>query len=563
MRFRVLVAALVFWTALDAHAQAPATAATPPKPVYFVVDASGSMQGQNREDAELLLRALSLPRDQPVSVVFFGSKPATPDTNLCFERLDVAKPIPRGQDFPPALPDLGGKDDQTAITNAIDQVLGKIDGPAKLIVITDGQERCNKNFSEIRARHPNAVDVEIEVRQLGNSPNAELQKLQVRPSPKPAITPSPSPSKVDVQVSLDPDRTNAWDKADWPERYFWLLPYLLLAAAAGSLGSIFGKTAQLYNSEIAELQNRRRRADDYFAQHGKRQTDEWPPFLSESEASKSGDGARKNSVALLLLASAAGFPLIALSGATKEWAIAVPLVTPLFILVLLVIALLSPSHPVVEVLPSKWACKIGLAFFAILLSAAYYYIDGDLARGAAWVVLSSGFSAALAIVASAPLLFAGSQHGQLDRAKSSYKHTWDHGLDEQHRQEMAEARAKQEERERILARIFGWKFPPSPTTRIPGNKRKKNQYAVETYLQSLANEVAKHAEKTNDNSTLVKLLKTGDLIGAIKTVVQISEIKLSEQMRDALLQIAEAYDTDSESKIAMALSEAAKIVRSK
>ena len=558
MRFGVQVSALIFWTALDARAQAPATTVTPPKPIYFVVDASGSMQGQNREDAELLLRALSLPHDQPVSVVFFGSKPETPNTNLCFEAFDVAKPLRRGQDFSPKLPDLGGKDDQTAITNAIDQVLGKIDGPAKLIIITDGEERCNKNFSEIRERHPDAEDIEIEVRQVGNSPNAELQKLQERPPPKPAITPSPSPNKVEVHVALDPNRTNAWDQADWPERYFWLLPYMLLAVAAS-----FGNTARRYNDEITTLQNQRRRADDHFAQKGERLKQNWPPFLSESDASKDGDDARRISLALFLLAFAAGLPLIVLNGATQGWAIVVQLFAPLVVLVLLFIVPLRRKLRVDEALPSELANKIGLAVFAILISVTYYLIDGDLARGAAWVVLSSGFSAALAIVASAPLLFAGSQLGQLDRAKSSYKHTWDHGQDEQHRQEMAEARAKQDERDRILSSIFGWMFPPSTTTPFQRRKLQRDQDAVRKYLGSLAREVAGQAKKTNDNSRLLNLHQTGDLVGAIKTVVQISELNLSEQIRTALSQIAEAYDSLNGSKIAVAFSEAAKIVRSK
>jgi len=508
------------------------------------------------------MRALSLPSAQSVSVVFFGSKPATPDTNLCFEAFDVAKPIPRGEDFPPAFPDLGGKDDQTAITNAIDQVLGKMDGPAKLIVITDGQESCNKNFSEIRARHPNAEDVEIEVRQVGNNPNAELQKLQERPLPKPAITPIPSPNKVEVHVALDPDPTNAWDQAHWPERYFWLLPYMLLAVAAGFFGSSFGNTARRYNDEITTLQNQRRRADDHFAQKGERLKQTWPPFLSESEASKVGDSARRISLALFLLSSAAGLPLIALNGATQAGALVVQLSAPLVILGLLFIVPLRRKLRVDEALPLKFVNKIGLAIFVILISVAYYLIDGDLARGAAWVVLSSGFSAALAIVSSAPLLFAGSQFGQLDRAKSSYKHTWDHGQDEQHRQEMAEARAKQEERDRILSSMFGWIFPPSTTTRIMGKKLQKDQNAVRKYLESLAREVAEHAEKTNDNSRLLSLYQTGDLVGAIRQVVQISDLNLSERSKVALSEISEAYDSLSESRIAVAFSEAAKVIQS-
>ena len=106
-------------------------------------------------------------------------------------------------------------------------------------------------------------------------------------------------------------------------------------------------------------------------------------------------------------------------------------------------------------------------------------------------------------------------------------------------------------------------FPPSTTTPFQRRKLQRDQDAVRKYLGSLAREVAEKAKKTNDNSSLLSLHQTGDLVGAIKTVVQISELNLSEQIRNALSQLAEAYDSPNQSGIAVAFSEAAKIVQSK
>jgi hypothetical protein len=552
MRFKLLFAVLAFCLAPSAFAHS--------KPIYFLVDASGSMQGQNKADAELLLRALSLPRGQLVSVVYFGKKPATPGTNLCFETLNISEPTPRGDDFAPELLDLGGRDDQTAITNAIDKVLEKAVRPSRLIVITDGKEACNTHFADIRQRHP---DAEIEVRQVGDTPNPELQKLEERPPSKLPVVSTGPPINIAFSVDDSQGKETAWEAANWLARYFWVLPYALLALAAWFFGSSYGNEAQRYELAIEKLQNDRRAAAEYFARTNERLPVKWPKFLTASEAMTDGVEARKASLALVLLSCTAGIPLIILSGAYFEAAVAVKVATPVLILTLLFAGPRVWKNQSTVAFITTPKAQFALALGIIAVAAVHFVIDGESARGAAWMVLSSGFSAALAIVASAPLLFAGSQLGKLDRVRSSYKSTWDHGIDETHREDLADARRKEEERKRFFSKISSWMFPASAANSEKKSRSKsleKDKRAVIKYLVALVRETADAEKNAGDNATFSKLHQTDDLLRLIRAIVGIPELKLTEKTRNALARIADAYDTADDWMVAQAFSGAAKVL---
>lgn len=181
MLFRILCAAAAVWVTPSAVAQA--------KPTYFIVDASGSMKGKNQDEAKALLQALSLPRDQLISVTYFGAKPTAPDIDLCREELDPPEPQQRGADFQPNFPVLGGEDSQTAIGNALTSVIDARQGEGRFILITDGIEECAADFVAVRKRYPKT---EILVRQVGDTPNAALQLLELEPNsqqPAPAAAP--------------------------------------------------------------------------------------------------------------------------------------------------------------------------------------------------------------------------------------------------------------------------------------------------------------------------------------------------------------------------------------
>lgn len=336
------------------------------KPIYFVVDASGSMQGQNKADAELLLRALSLPRDQPISITYFGRKPITPGTNLCFEELDPPEPTPRPDVFEPKLGDLGGRDDQTAITNAIDRVLENIDGPAKLIVVTDGQEGCNKHFGEILDRHPNA---EIEIRQVGDNPNADLQQLQTEPRASlssdntSAVRAAPL-LNVKIQMENQPGALD-WDDQGFGERWLWFLVFFAAAASAISFGARWLGHGLVYEKWTGDIQERQR-----------------------SILTGQGDSITLRSQILAL----------SQNETPSGWKLQLPLLIGIVAAALSLVAGLS----------------------LLFVPGSLLGIDFAIARRLGWFVLSSDFSNAFAILAVTPIISAGALYIRSLQARQNF-----------------------------------------------------------------------------------------------------------------------------------------------
>lgn len=248
MRLKLLAA--VLWTCLTpcAHAQ--------PDPVYFVVDASGSMKANNQSDAEALLRELSLPDDRPISITYFGAKPSEAGADLCTEHLEPPKATLRGADFNPHLPTLGGDGDKTAIGNALESVLRSRDGQGKFVLITDGLEECRTDYLGIRNRYP---DAEINVRQVGRSPNAALELLEVAPrtNQPSAVAALPLPTPLPVVIHAPRD-----EEASWQLRAWWiaLIGISALAAtlfclqSAERTNSLQDQLAQLSGKSGSELQ---------------------------------------------------------------------------------------------------------------------------------------------------------------------------------------------------------------------------------------------------------------------------------------------------------------------
>lgn len=236
MRLRILFVALALCVAPDAIAQS--------KPIYFVVDASGSMKGDNKREAEELLRGLSLPRGQQISITYFGGKPATKGSDLCVETIVPPAPTIRGTILTLTFPELGGSEDKTAISNAVGSVLRSIKGPAKLILITDGIEECSADYDAIRKRYP---DAEIEVRLVGLVPNPDLQRLEnksVGEQSSGAAAQSRSAPLVNfgIQFASPPHNPNRGDLSiDWSvfhflEKWFWLIGIVLVGGAAVKWG---------------------------------------------------------------------------------------------------------------------------------------------------------------------------------------------------------------------------------------------------------------------------------------------------------------------------------------
>jgi len=243
MRF-ALSALSIFFIISSASAQQASQTSTG-EPVYFVVDASGSMSGDNKKEAEDLLRGFSLPRGQLISVSYFGSKPNVKGADLCKEKINPPEPTQRRPEFLPNFPELGGSEDKTAIGNAVDSVLQSVKGKAKVILITDGFEECIADYDAIRKRYP---EVKIEVRQVGDRPNADLYRLEpplVSPPSNGPSAPPPSAPLINFAIQYSAHADNQpgsrdpsinWSLFNFIEKWLWLIGIIFVGGAAVSWG---------------------------------------------------------------------------------------------------------------------------------------------------------------------------------------------------------------------------------------------------------------------------------------------------------------------------------------
>jgi hypothetical protein len=264
MQFKILVAAFAICVAPGAIAQS--------KPIYFVVDASRSMMGDNQAEATTLLReeaSYLRRRGQPISIAFFGSKSNNPDADSCKE--DIVSNSVSPEAPLPDFPELGDPEDKTAIGRALESVLGSTKGQAHVVLITDGAEECGAKFAEIRKQYP---DAEIEVLQVGKTPNTALQLLENKP---PKANSASSTQTPPITVVLAP--TPPEPEANWPERLYWAVLVFLSAMAA-----------TFFCLQSAE---RTKVLQDQLNQLDKKTTDELASIYRPTKKSKKGKEIRK------------------------------------------------------------------------------------------------------------------------------------------------------------------------------------------------------------------------------------------------------------------------------
>lgn len=350
MNFRLLIAAFAVCVAPAANAQE--------KPIYFVVDASGSMRNDNQSDASALLRATvwSLPRGQPVSITYFGAKPENPEDDYCAKDVVASNPISRETALPP-FPELGGSDDKTAIGRALESILRFAGNQPRVVLITDGGEECNADFASIRSQY---ADAEIKVLQVGRTQNSALKLLEIKPDSR-----GGSPNAA--------TRTYNWDDEGWWERWLWLVIFLVGIGSAifFTLADMF--KAQAYEKRTGEIQQLQRLV-----------------LVGEGDVE-----AHKEKIANL-----GEFP-----DPKKPVLIWFGIVTAGFALVAGAILLF---------------CEGAFLWLPLDDESTLLWVKLDAARQLAWSVLSSGFSNSFAILAITPILVASAQNLRRVQARSAF-----------------------------------------------------------------------------------------------------------------------------------------------
>lgn len=581
MRFSAFGFCLVLLASATASAQPPSTEPLPPpvNTTYFIVDASGSMKGDNQKDAMDLLRGMtaSLPRGQPISVTYFGEKSDDPDhSDLCLEDIVPSKAIARESELP-KFPEFGGG--KTAIGNAIESILKEgVGSPVKLVVITDGAEECGADFAAIRQRYP---DAEIKVLQVGLMPNSALQQMEIKLPQAEIMSPAPEiPTPAETSTSLpqaqqkadDDGAIDHWATASWWERYLWLVAYIFLASSAATLGISYLTISSKLEGATHQLERDRQKNAEQELREDKPEP-KWPEVLTQQEIAEAGRGARIKSVSIFLFALVVGLPLALSSGLLQMF---VGIATGLLVLFMAGWLLVTKPGKIearwndqastIEsvrepYLPLRPSVRRWLAFALVIAFAATYFgADWERARSAAWLVLSSNFSGMLAIVASAPLLFLGARWWSAKQASYRYYSVAYDVISEEIRKQRATAKKTALEWENLRGQLVRWSFP-APLLSIGRWWRQsiaqKNRDAVIERLKTIAMKAGGDAPSVSGIQMLQHFLSTRSLAGFIYSVV---DKKLVEDEKTLWLALATALESESDKKITEAFSHLSKSV---
>lgn len=529
-------------------------------PVYFLVDASGSMRGQKKTDAELLLNALSLPQDRLVSITYFGSKPLATGSNLCFEEFDVPTPTIRSEPFSLDFPELGGNEDQTAITNAIELSLREIKGSYKLIVITDGGEECNKNFSDIRVRYPNA---NIEIRQVGDSPNAELQKLETPAPPAPPATRWAPTFNYQPRFESSNSIISAWELAGWYERRIWLVTVIGLLMSSWLLGRSFGRRANRYETETKSLETKRHELHQKEDLSEEQLDRELPKKLDEQIIKEIGKPDDWRSIFALCIAVALGVPLILFDFGYPErasWTASVIVFLSLLILLLFVTRMARPQcekDKKPTLINSFYKVPVTFAFGVVGIGCVIwaFWVDLDAARDASWFVLTARFSGTLAVSASAPILFVGSKWWQYEIAKSNYQHAYTETVSDSIREKRLAEKQVKDDWNTFLMQHRSW-GPAIEFTligrvaRMLDRRASRARGVVIERLKSIAINAGGASASPERNQQLEGFLKSQSVADRIRTYIKSDSTKAQLTPLDDWTALAEALENKNNRQIA-------------
>jgi hypothetical protein len=239
----ILVFLLIFAVGLTSQSEVPANGSTPKTDVYFLVDASGTMQDEKAEATQKLNAMITLLEPAAtVSMTYFGRPQArNSDPVTCAD--DVPIELPALAELTELeFPALGRTTDKTSIGKALYAALNKGGADAYVVLITDGVEECNSDFVSIRRQFPNAT---IDVVQVGDRPNSALDLLEIKPTDVLPAQSLPIPFPVQIYETQSEPIT----RVGFLEKWLWLIGFIGISLNAMVLGlRRAGKSVELERS---------------------------------------------------------------------------------------------------------------------------------------------------------------------------------------------------------------------------------------------------------------------------------------------------------------------------
>lgn len=258
---RYLIASIIACFACVSLANSQSTdKAVPAKentPIYFLVDASGTMR-EWRDDAVSKLNAKKtlLNPDTQVSVSFFGQSPSLPNEVVdCDDPVQISDLGPQSGKMM-SFPKLGRDEDKTAIGQALIAALGAAGDSAHIVLITDGNDECGSDFTSIRRNYPNA---KIEVYQVGDDPNTALELLELSNFSIVASNTLEIPNPLVVDLT---DEDSDWEAAEPLARWNWFIGIGIMLLSVLGFGIQQGLRAHALEVELKSLRDEKRKTQD-------------------------------------------------------------------------------------------------------------------------------------------------------------------------------------------------------------------------------------------------------------------------------------------------------------
>lgn len=376
IRLAAIAVLVLCWSAWAARAQERSMAKDElAKATYFLIDVSGSMAGKDAEArvSELLGPIKNTDPKAPVSRTYFRAS----DGAACWApiivgdivaaELSVKETFEFKDDFTPM-----GEALKAALLSAI-----RRGGPADIYIISDEEptQGCGIDVCAVAAAYLPLTG--INVRSIQVEAYAPERRDKIGCIEAAEARPVDQSYSVIEHLYTDPNRTETkvdWDKAGWWERWFWLLIFVF-----GVLSAIFYtvrlvRKAHAFETTSEEIQQRQRMllAEEGNADDHKNEITRLTDFDEPEEK-----------LWLWLGRVAAGIALLAS-----------------------IVLLFVSEH--------------FLWFIELDDDDTFLWIKLDTARQMAWLVLSSNFSNAFAILAITPILFMTAQNWRYMQSKRTF-----------------------------------------------------------------------------------------------------------------------------------------------
>ncbi len=551
---------------------------------YFLVDASGSMGKNGKNQALPVLEKLleELPASSMRSVTFFGGRESvTSPPYGCSEEIKVEQAEPKGEPLD-HVPILGGDKDFTAIGRALEFFFYQVGDDASVTILSDGIEQCGADFAAIRNKYPiaeiNFVPVPIGVRH-------PLELLNIKPHKASTLHERAIPSAPLATVTFNITRSDdpegaraslAWNNAYWLEKYLWLIGYSIFAASGVVFGRRFDEMSVTIEDKIQEMERyRRKRAEQ--DQREVENEDDLPKSLNFATTVGKESPLVVWGSSLLLLATIMLAPMAFADGLTQiEAAFAGVVLLVGFVLLTAALSQLKKTLTKKQAtllpqterelsylqLPSGLGQRAGLTALLVTLAVLQYlFVDIQQARHAAWFVLGSNFSAALAFVASAPWLFFGARWWNYKRTAFTY-HTVESATISA---AIRDKRKSKLDWDSYRQSILTWRFPVSvfnlPNWSKFGQSRALNEReAVVQRLKEIAVRAGEELPQISDANDFYKnLLLSENLETLIEKLIE-QEIKEVKKGETLWIELAKALKSHRDRRIVEAYSKLAVVI---